>query len=60
MYAYYFIAETKHFLIRPDWTRGLIPLSYDAPIATDYWDDDGSPEFGEMLSRVPLQRSVPR
>lgn len=58
MYAYYFIEETKHFLIRPDWTRGLIPLSYDAPIATDYWDDDGSPEFAEMLSRVQRERVV--
>ncbi len=58
MYAYYFIEKTKHFFIRPDWTRGLIPLSHDAPITTDYWDDDGTTEFRQMLERVEQERVV--
>ena len=58
MYAYYFVEKTKHFFIRPDWTRGLIPLSHDAPITTDYWDDDGTTEFRQMLERVEQERGV--
>ena len=58
MYAYYFVEKTKHFFIRPDWTRGLIPLSHDAPITTDYWDDDGTTEFRQMLERVEQERVV--
>ena len=28
------------------------PLSYAAPIESEYWDDDGTPEFREMLARL--------
>ncbi len=39
------------FMVRPD-RRRLIPMSYDAPIETDYWDDDGSPEYRAMFERI--------
>mgnify|MGYP004124890141 CR=1 FL=1 len=35
MYCRYCPATTRHFLIRPDWTRGLVPMSYAAPIETE-------------------------
>ena len=31
------------FMVRPD-SRRLMPMSYVAPITTEYWDDDGSAE----------------
>ena len=46
--------ESGHFLVRPDWKRGGIPMSYAAPISTEYWDDDGTPAFREM--REGLER----
>ena len=48
----------RHFMIRPDWTRGGMPLSYDAPISTDYWDDDGSEAFRVMWSRLDREQVV--
>ncbi len=45
-------------LVRPDWTRGLIPLSYDVPIRTEYWDDDGTPEYREMFERLEREGMV--
>jgi L-alanine-DL-glutamate epimerase-like enolase superfamily enzyme len=39
------------FMVRPV-ERRLIPMRYDALISTDYWDDDGTPEYREMLERV--------
>ena len=41
--------KSAHFLVRPDWHRGLMPTSYAAPIETEYWDDDGSREFAAMM-----------
>ncbi|MBT4613469.1 MAG: hypothetical protein HOC05_25705 [Gemmatimonadetes bacterium] len=38
-------------MVRPDHRRE-ITMSYDAPIETQYWDDDGSPEYRAMLERL--------
>ena len=45
------------FLVRPDRWR-LIPVSYDSPITTDYWDDDGSPEYKQMFARIEREGIV--
>ena len=45
------------FMVRPD-RRRLIPMSYDAPIETDYWDDDGSPEYRAMFERIEREGMV--
>ena len=45
------------FMVRPD-RRRLIPMSYDAPIDTDYWDDDGSPEYRAMFERIEREGMV--
>ena len=38
-------------MVRPDRRRGMVPMRYDAPITTDYWDDDGSDAYREMFAR---------
>ena len=43
--------ETRHFMVLPHRWR-LIPLSFDSPISTDYWDDDGTPEYRSMFKRL--------
>jgi hypothetical protein len=55
----YNIADPKHsiFMVRPDRSR-LIPMSYDAPISTEYWDDDGTPEYREMFARIEREGVV--
>ena len=58
MYHKYDAGTTRHFLVRPDWRRGKVPMSYDAPIATDYWDDDGSPEWRQMMQRIETEGMV--
>ena len=58
MYNRYDPLTTRHFLIRPDWTRGGMPHSYAAPIETEYWDDDGTPEFAQMMARLMEERTV--
>ena len=45
-------------MIRPDWRGGLVPMSYDAPIETEYWDNDGTPAFREMLERIEREGMV--
>jgi len=49
----YNLADPKNsiFMVRPDRKR-LIPMSYDAPISTEYWDDDGTSEYKKMLARL--------
>ena len=49
----YNIADPKNsiFMVRPDRER-LLPMSYDAPLQTEYWDDDGSPEYQETFERI--------
>ena len=39
------------FLVRPDRWR-LLPMSYDSPLTTEYWDDDGSVEYRKMFNRI--------
>ncbi len=45
-------------MVRPDWTRGGIPMSYDAPLSTEHWDNDGTEEFRRMYGRVERERVV--
>ena len=55
----YNIADPKQsiFLVRPD-IRRLIPMSYAAPLSTQYWDDDGSAKFQTMLKRIEKEGVV--
>ena len=46
------------FMVRPDRRRGLVPMSYAAPIETEYWDDDGSEEYRAMFSRIEREGIV--
>ena len=39
-------------MVLPVRARRLPPMSYDAPLSTEYWDDDGSPEFKSMMARL--------
>ena len=45
------------FIVRPV-TRHLIPMSYDSPISTEYWDDDGTAAFGDMMERIEQEGGV--
>ena len=56
----YAIADPAHsiFMVRPDRSRNLPPMSYAAPIATEYWDDDGSEEYRAMFARIERERMV--
>ena len=45
------------FMVRPDVRREL-PMSYDSPITTDYWDDDGTPAYAAMLVRLEREGVV--
>ena len=55
----YNIADTKDslFMVRPD-KRRLIPMSYDAPLTTEYWDDDGTAAYREMFKRIEREGVV--
>jgi galactonate dehydratase len=55
----YNIADVANpiFMVRPDVAR-QIDMSYDAPISTEYWDDDGSPEYRAMFERVEREGMV--
>jgi hypothetical protein len=55
----YNIADPKNsiFMVRPDRSR-QIPMSYDAPISTTYWDDDNTPEYREMFTRIEQEGMV--
>lgn len=55
----YHIADPEHsiFMVRPDRSR-LIPMSYDAPISTEYWDDDGTPEYRTMFESIEREGVV--
>ena len=44
-------------LVRPDRDRH-IPMSYDSPISTEYWDDDGTPEYRAMFARLEREGLV--
>ena len=55
----YNIADPKNsiFMVRPDRSR-LIPMRYDLPIKTEYWDDDGSAAYKQMFARVEREGVV--
>ena len=50
--------RNPHFMVRPDWSRTLMPMSYAAPLSSEYWDDDGSAEFRDMLGRIEKEGAV--
>ena len=43
--------QNRMFLVRPDLSR-LLPMRYAEPITTEYWDDDGTPEYAAMIGRL--------
>ena len=45
------------FMVRPDRNR-LMPMSYAAPIETEYWDDDGTEEYRAMFDRIEREGIV--
>jgi L-alanine-DL-glutamate epimerase-like enolase superfamily enzyme len=45
------------FMVRPD-KRRLATLNYDAPLATEYWDSDGTPAFEKMFQRLEKEGMV--
>lgn len=55
----YNIADPKRsiFLVRPDTAR-LAPMSYDAPVTTEWWDNDGTPEYKAMFERIEKEKIV--
>ena len=55
----YNIADPKEsiFMVRPD-RRKLLPLSYQAPLKTEWWDDDGSQEYKNMFARIEKEGVV--
>ncbi len=57
----YNIADPKRslFMVRPDRvSHRLSPMSYSWPISTEYWDDDGSSAYQEMLERIEREGMV--
>ncbi len=50
--------EQAIFMVRPDRRRGGIPMSYASPLETQYWDDDGSPEYAAMFRRLEKEGVV--
>ncbi len=53
------IADTSNslFMVRPDRSR-LLPMRYDAPIETEYLDDDGSVEYRDLFARIEREGMV--
>ena len=49
--------DNSLFMVRPDRSR-IIPMSYDSPISTTYWDDDGSHEYRKMFARLEREQMV--
>ncbi len=58
LYMRYHWSQTPHALVRPDWAGGLVPMSYAAPISTEYWDDDGTPEYRDMSARLEREGMI--
>ena len=46
------------FMVLPVRARRLPPMSYDTPLATEYWDDDGSEDFRNMMTRLESEDVV--
>ena len=49
--------DNSIFMVRPDRKR-LIPMGYDTPIATEYWDDDGTLAYKKMFQRIEQEGIV--
>lgn len=47
-----------HFMVLPVRTRRLPPMKYDAPLSTEYWDNDDSTEFQNMMARLEKEDVV--
>ena len=52
------VTSNSLFMVLPVRARVLPPMSYDQPIATEYWDNDGSVEFKEMFTRIEREGVV--
>ena len=50
--------QNPHFMVRPDYSRRLMPLSFVSPLTTAYWDDDGSREFAQLMTRIEADGGV--
>ncbi|MGY8827423.1 MAG: mandelate racemase/muconate lactonizing enzyme family protein [Candidatus Latescibacterota bacterium] len=55
----FLMADTANplFMVRPDRSR-LLPMRYDAPIETEYWDDDGSAKYRGIFARIEREGMV--
>ena len=55
----YALIDPQHsiFLVRPDRSR-IVELSYDAPISSQCWDNDGSKEYQAMLTRLKQEAII--
>ncbi|MCC7262372.1 MAG: hypothetical protein IT369_07615 [Candidatus Latescibacteria bacterium] len=55
----YQLADPKQsiFMVRPD-TRRQMTLSYTSPITTDYWDEDGTPEYQAVRERLAREGAI--
>ena len=49
--------DNSIFMVRPDRKR-LIPMGYDTPISTEYWDDDGTLAYKKMFQRIEQEGIV--
>ena len=49
--------DNSIFMVRPDHKR-LIPMGYDTPISTEYWDDDGTLAYKKMFQRIEQEGIV--
>lgn len=44
-------------MVRPD-SRRLTPVSYAAPVSTEYWDDDATAYFRQTLIRPKVEGMI--
>ena len=49
--------KNAHFMVLPN-RRKLIPFRFDAPISTEYWDEDGSAEYRLLMNRLKTEKMV--
>ena len=45
------------FFVLPNRWR-LMPMSFDSPLKSEYWDDDGTPEYKAMAARLEKEEMV--
>ena len=55
----YNLADTNNpgFMVRPD-LRRLATLSYDSPLRTEYWDEDGTTAFRDIMQRLEKEGMI--